>query len=67
MSCGFKINECDKFAYVKEVENGYVIICLYVYDMLIIGSDDKMITSTITMLNSRFDMKTWDLLMLYSE
>ena len=25
--------------------------------MLIIGSDDKMITSTKNMLNSRFDMK----------
>ncbi|KAL6345603.1 hypothetical protein AAG906_017333 [Vitis piasezkii] len=28
-----------------------------VYDMLIVGSDDKMITSTKNMLNSRFDMK----------
>ncbi|KAL6312007.1 hypothetical protein AAG906_017660 [Vitis piasezkii] len=27
------------------------------YDMLIVGSDDKMITSTKNMLNSRFDMK----------
>ena len=25
--------------------------------MLIVGSDDKMITSTKSMLNSRFDMK----------
>ena len=57
MSHGFKINECDKCVYVKEVEHGYVIVCLYVDDMLIVGSDDKMITSTKTMLNSRFDMK----------
>ena len=34
-----------------------VIICLYVDDMLIVGSDDKMITSTKNMLNSRFDMR----------
>ena len=39
------------------MEHGYVIICLYVDDMLIISSDDKMITSTKNMLNSRFDMK----------
>ena len=30
---------------------------LYVDDMLIVGSDDKMIVSTKNMLNSRFDMK----------
>ena len=46
MSHGFKINECDKCVYVKDVEHGYAIICLYVDDMLIVGSDDEMITST---------------------
>ena len=30
MSHGFKINECDKCVYVKDVEHGYVIVCLYV-------------------------------------
>ena len=39
------------------MEHGYVIVCLYVDDMLIIGSDDKMITSIKNMLNSRFNMK----------
>ena len=57
MSNGFKINECDKCVYVKDTENGYVIVCLYVDDMLIVGSDDKMIKSTKDMLKSRFDMK----------
>ena len=57
MSHGFKINECDECVYVKEVKHRYVIVCLYVDDMLIVGSDDKMITSTRTMLNSRFYMK----------
>ena len=50
MSHEFKINECQKCVYVKDVEHGYDIVCLYVDDMLIVGSDDKMITS-------RFDMK----------
>ena len=57
MSSGFKINECDKCVYVKDTKNGYVIVCLYVDDMLIVGSDDKMIKSTKDMLKSRFDMK----------
>ena len=33
----------------------YVILCLYVDDM--IGSNDKVIRSTKNMLNSKFDMK----------
>ena len=53
----FKINKCDKFVYVKDIEHGYVIVCFYVDDMLIVGSDDKRITSTKNILNSRFDMK----------
>ena len=54
---GFKINECDKCIYVKNTVNGYVILCLYVDDMLIVGSDDEMIKSTKAMLSTKFDMK----------
>ena len=43
ISNGFKINECDKCVYVKDTNDGYVILCLYVDDMLIIGSNDKVI------------------------
>ena len=43
LSHGFKINECDKCVYVKDDEHGYVIVCFYVNDMLIVSSDDKMI------------------------
>ena len=57
MSHDFKINECDKCVYVKDTKHGYVIICLYVDDVLIVGSHDKIITSTKNMLNLRFDMK----------
>ena len=53
----FKINECDKCVYVKDTENGYVILCLYVDNMLIIGSDDKMVKSTKAMLSTRFGIK----------
>ena len=54
---GFKTNECDKCVYIMDTKHGYVIVCLYVDNMLIVGSDDKMIISTKNMLNSRFDMK----------
>ena len=43
--------------YVKDIEHGYFIVCLYIDDMLIFDSDDKMITFTKNMLNSRFYMK----------
>ena len=54
---GFRINECDKCVYGKNTPNGYVIICLYVDDMLILGSNDKMVTETKNILTQRFDMK----------
>ncbi|GJW39705.1 putative RNA-directed DNA polymerase [Tanacetum coccineum] len=57
LESGFKINECDKCVYVKDTSSGYVILCLYVDDMLIVGSNDKMIKSTKDMLKSKFDMK----------
>ena len=56
MSNGFTINECDKFVYVKDTNNGYVIVCLYVDDMLILGSN-YIITTTKKMLFSKFNMK----------
>ncbi|GJT67365.1 retrovirus-related pol polyprotein from transposon TNT 1-94 [Tanacetum coccineum] len=57
LESGFKINECDKCVYVKDISARYVIWCLYVDDMLIVGSNDKIIRSTKDMLKSKFDMK----------
>ena len=57
MSSGFKINECDKCIYFKETPNGYIMVCLYVDDMLIIGSDNNIIKQTKNLLSSKFDMK----------
>jgi len=54
---GFKINECDKCVYVKNTDNGYVIVCLYVDDMLIMGSNTQVINDTKRMLNRNFYMK----------
>ncbi|CAM8982364.1 unnamed protein product [Rhodiola kirilowii] len=57
LSNGFKINECDKCVYNKNTEHGYVILCLYVDDILIVGNNEELVKSTKSMLNSRFDMK----------
>ena len=58
MSRDFKINECDKYVYVKDIEHRYVIVCLYVDDMLIVRSNDKMITYTKNMLNRLERLRT---------
>ncbi|CAL9011582.1 unnamed protein product [Prunus brigantina] len=57
MSHGFKINECDKCVYIKNDKNSCVLVCLYVDDMLIMGTSKDAINSTKKMLNSSFDMK----------
>ena len=57
MTSGFKINECDKCVYIKNTKDGYIILYLYVDDILIVGSNQRMVKSTKDMLNSRFDMK----------
>ncbi|GJR88283.1 retrovirus-related pol polyprotein from transposon TNT 1-94 [Tanacetum coccineum] len=57
LESGFKINKCDKCVYVKDTNNGCVILCLYVDDMLIIGGNEKMIKSAKDLLKSMFDMK----------
>ena len=54
MENGFKINECDKCVYVKDTENDYIILHLYVDGMLSIVSNAKVIKVTENMLNSRF-------------
>ncbi|XP_022891859.1 uncharacterized protein LOC111406711 [Olea europaea var. sylvestris] len=43
--------------YVKDTKDGYIILCPYVDDILIVGSNNKMIESTKNILNSRFDIK----------
>lgn len=53
----FTINECDKSVYVKDTKNGYIILCLYVDDILIVSNNDKVIKCTKNKLNSKFDME----------
>ena len=57
LSNGFKINECDKCVYVKQNQNCFVILCLYVVDMLITGSDSENVKKIKCLLASKFEMK----------
>ena len=57
MENGFKIHECDKCVYVKNIERGSVIIYLYVDDMFIMGSNNEVIKTTKKMFNNKFNMK----------
>jgi hypothetical protein len=52
-----KINEVDKCVYMKNINKVYVIVYLYINDMLILGNNDYMIKSTKKMLPNKFDMK----------
>lgn len=57
LSNGFSTNECDKCIYYKCTPSGYISLCLYVDDMLIIGSNKDIIQQTKNMLSGHFDMK----------
>ncbi|GKB38650.1 zinc finger, CCHC-type containing protein [Tanacetum coccineum] len=58
LSNGYLLNQADKYVYSKFDESGKgVIICLYVDDMLIFGTDQVQVDLTKEFLSSRFSMK----------
>ena len=57
VSNGYQINNADKCIYSKVVNSDCVIICLYVDDMLIFGTNLDIVISTKMFLSSNFDMK----------
>ncbi|GJS57761.1 reverse transcriptase domain-containing protein [Tanacetum coccineum] len=58
LSNGFSLNQADKCVYSKFDASGKgVIICLYVDDMLIFGTDQDQVNKTKEFLSSNFDMK----------
>ena len=54
---GFKTMEEDYCVYIKRSNIGFIILFLYVYDMLIVGNDKKLIDVTKKWLSSNFKMK----------
>ncbi|GJW27908.1 zinc finger, CCHC-type containing protein [Tanacetum coccineum] len=58
LSSGFHLNQSDKCVYSKfDSSTKGVIICLYVDDMLIFGTDQNQVDKTKKFLSSRFSMK----------
>ncbi|GJT76774.1 zinc finger, CCHC-type containing protein [Tanacetum coccineum] len=58
LSNGYLLNQDDKCVYSKFDESGKgVIICLYVDDMLIFGTDQVQVDLTMEFLSSKFSMK----------
>ena len=57
ISNGFKVNESDKCIYYKSENDICTIICLYVDDLLIFGSNIHAINSVKSLLSVNFDMK----------
>ena len=57
ISNGFKVNESDKCIYYKSENNICTIICLYVDDLLIFGSNIHVVNNVKSLLCANFDMK----------
>ncbi|RVX00963.1 Retrovirus-related Pol polyprotein from transposon TNT 1-94 [Vitis vinifera] len=54
---GFKRCEVDHCCYVKPFDNSYIILLLYVDDVLIVGSDIEKINNLKKQLSKQFAMK----------
>src|SRR3954462_15336585 len=57
LSAGFVINEADKCVYYRHGGGDGVILCLYVDDILIFGTNMKVINEVKSFLSKSFDMK----------
>ena len=54
---GFTMLEKDHCVYIKHSNNHFIILSLYVDDILIAGNDKKLIDVTKKWLSSNFEMK----------
>jgi hypothetical protein len=54
---GFVVNEADKYVYYRYGGGEGVILCLYVDDILILGTSLDVIKETIYFLSNSFEMK----------
>jgi len=54
---GHKINERDKCMYIKSMLVGYVLICLYVDNLLIFENNDGFIKIIKNVVKKNFEIK----------
>jgi hypothetical protein len=64
-SVGFVVNEADKCVYYRYGGGKGVILCLYVDDILFLGTSLDVIKDTKDFLSNNFEMKIWEKLMLF--
>ena len=57
LSNGFTMIEEDHCVYVKRSKGSFIILSLYVNDILLAGNDTEMIITTKAWLSSNFEMK----------
>lgn len=57
LSFGITINELDKYVYYKVVGDDCIVLCLYVHDILLFGSNIRIINKTKSFLCNKFEMK----------
>ncbi|WVZ63197.1 hypothetical protein U9M48_012849 [Paspalum notatum var. saurae] len=57
ISAGFAVNEADSCVYYRYGGGKGVILCLYVDDILIFGTDIDVINKVKSFLSTKFDMK----------
>jgi len=54
---GFVVNLSDSYVYSKRIKSDCVHRCLYVNDMLILGTNLLVVNETEKLLSSLFEMK----------
>jgi len=54
---GFTVHKHDKYIYSKNIDNDYIIFCLYINDILIYGISLDAIQKVEDYLSLNFDMK----------
>ena len=59
--CGFKQMKCEKCMYIKSNADGsYVLVCMYVDDLVIAYSSRSLVDSFITKVKSKFEITQSD-------
>src|SRR5438270_6684802 len=57
LGCGFVMIEQDHCVYLKQSKSGFLILTLYVDDILMASNDKRLVSETKAWLSSQFDMK----------
>ena len=57
MAFGFIVNESEKFVYYEIKGNETIILCLYVDDILLFGTNIEIINEIKRFLKRRFEIK----------